>query len=243
MKSVLFISLHKCATSYFSTNILPFVTGLKHVDYDQQHYSSQDVNVTIEDYDHVYGVLRILDHDHPTYNVTKVIFTHGTLAGRNCIFMIRDPRDLIVSMYYSFGFTHTLSPHEGIKQYQIARREKIQSITLDEYALHIAGQLNNKFDIIRNLLQNQDTSILLKYEDMIHNFPAFFTSLSTFMTINDSIKNQLFTATRPNEKEIPTNHKRYGITGGYKFKLQRSTIVMLNEVFKNNFEFFKYEIP
>jgi hypothetical protein len=63
-------------------------------------------------------------------------------AIENCIrrkgkplFMIRDPRDKLISQYYSFGFTHGISSEPSIQTSQRAIRKKITTMSLDEYGL------------------------------------------------------------------------------------------------------------
>ncbi len=62
--------------------------------------------------------------------------------------MIRDPRDILVSSYYSFGFSHGFSSVQKIKDIQKERRIIIQSKTIDEYALENSDRILTNFNTL-----------------------------------------------------------------------------------------------
>lgn len=54
------------------------------------------------------------------------------------IFFLRDPRDILVSSYYSTGFTHPLPKNDKAKRRFQAKRELIQQQGIDNYTISAA---------------------------------------------------------------------------------------------------------
>lgn len=199
------------------------------------------MKVKTRKYGYSYGVIRILDKNHPSYEITGRLLRKENLEENRAIFFVRDPRDILVSMYYSFGFTHPWSPHRDIRAYQEERRERIQKMTIDDYAIHTAPELKEKFDTIRLLKKWAADSLLLRYEDMIDNFDEFYRQLREFVQLNGSVREELFRQTRPREAEHPTDHKRKGQPGDYKEKLKPAAIHEINGILENTLKEFGYE--
>ena len=65
--------------------------------------------------------------------------------------MIRAPRDILVSAYYSFGTTHTISKVEKVQSYQISRRDHIQALSIDEYVFEEAVTYLSHFETVHRL--------------------------------------------------------------------------------------------
>jgi len=241
-KSALFITLHKCATSFFARYVLPAFKERNNIDYQMTHYMNKKIlTVKVRRYGYIYGPIRILDREHPSFGMTSRLLKKKNLHNKKAIFMIRDPRDILVSMYYSFGFSHGLSPNPQIKAYQMNRRRKIQQMTVDEYARVTAPLLQEKFDFIESLIQTTPDKLLLKYEDLILDFEKFYRHLNDYLPLNEDVKEILHKHTRPPKKENPLNHKRKGNPGDYKNKLNPDTINYLDKIFKRTLNDFHYE--
>ena len=148
-QSIVFISLHKCATTFFTNTVFQELQGLKLVDYQSYEYTHEadlSIKPTIHSHGYLYAVLRMYDREHPGYKLTNELLKISNLKKVKTIFWIRDPRDILVSLYFSFGFSHTLSPNSAIQVHQLERREKIQKMDLDTYVLHEAPNLKWKFE-------------------------------------------------------------------------------------------------
>lgn len=240
-KTIVFVSFHKCATSFFSTYILKKVNGLEHINYAGDLYNNEkNVHGKLETKTKIYGVIRILDSEHPSFEFISKFLSHPNMSKVNIIFWIRDPRDILVSMYYSFGFSHGLSNNILIKRYQEERRKKIQKMTLDEYVLHESKKIKQKFEIMKSLIERHDNHILLSYEEMINDFDSFFAKLSKVVSIGETEKEKIFKETRPSKEENVNQHKRKGSVGTYKEKLKNETVIELNNELLPILEYFNY---
>ncbi len=241
-RSIAFISFHKCATSFFSSYILKQANGLEQVNYASQLYNSgSGINSTIEKEGKIYGVIRILDKKHPSYHFIDHFLSDPALDKIDIIFWTRDPRDILVSMYYSFGFSHGFSDIQSIRAYQEERRERIRQMTLDEYVLDEAPIMREKFEVMKHIMERRDSHILLSYEEMINDFDSFFRKLSSLIPLDTTTKKKIYEETRPKTAEDRGQHKRKGSVGAYKEKLKEETIIKLNKKLWPILTYFNYE--
>ena len=242
-KSIVFISFHKCATSLFSNYVLLNTKNLVQIDYQKLFYLDKIVKkISYEPRGYVYGVIRVLEKSHPLFPQTNFLLNKKNLNDKKLIFLIRDPRDILVSMYYSFGSTHGFSANEQIMKFQEQRQNKIRKMAIDEYVIEEALTLRSKFEIINFLRKNVKNHILLKYEDMIENYGSFYRELNEFMPLKEELELRLFERTRPHKEEQIVDHKRSGKVGGYKRKLKKGTIRKVNNILKNTLLNFNYTL-
>lgn len=239
--SIALISIHKTASSYFSTTVLKQVNGMEQIDYQTCHYSHGDkFTPIINPEGYIYGVLRIYDDDHPSRVFTESVIKNIQLNELDIAILIRDPRDVIVSMYYSFGFSHELSSEKSTRQYQLRRRQNIQSMNIDEYAIYVLPQLKEKLRILIRLSHANGHSTILKYDEMITNFKSFFTKLQRAIPVNVAFESKMYADTRPQPVEKFASHRRSGAVGGYKEKLKKETISRINHELKDALDHFDY---
>jgi len=232
-KSVVWITLHKCASQFFGDSVLPRVKGLSKIDYQWLHYENQPLpRIELQPYSHIYGPVRLLEPSHPSFSLTEELLKPRNLAQKRVIIMVRDPRDLLVSMYYSFGFSHPLSPHPEIGQYQQERRTRIQPLELDEYVRRTAPDLAARFERLEKVYGRikAKNRLLLTYEEMILDFDSFYQKLSLFLDLEAGVRNKLFNRTRPEKSEHPDQHKRDGAPGGFRKKLSGQTIEEIERI-------------
>jgi len=244
--SILFVSVHKCATSFFSQYILLNMKGRTNINYQQWHFRDavdpRRFRIMTRKNGYVYGVIRLMDKEHPSYELTEHLLSDVNLKGKKVAVLVRDPRDILVSMYYSFGFSHAGSPNEAIWAYQDKRSKTISAMSIDDYSLYAAPVLNEKFERLHALRSNNhpDEVMVFKYEDMIYNYESFYKQLNGFLELEDYAKKRIYEATRPREKEQPDKHKRLGIPGDYRQKLEKHTIQELNNILEPALRHFGY---
>jgi hypothetical protein len=243
-ESVYFYTLHKCASSLFSDYVLKHVRHLRVVDYADRFYNGDPLEcVTFKEKGFIYGPIRL------STNPPSVLYSMFVepasrtdfIRDKIAIFLIRDPRDIIVSSYYSFGYTHEFSTVKEIEERQRQIRELIRRKTIDAFALEIANGTLNHFHIIDRLSQACNRGIVLKYEDMIDNWDKFSSGLTKYLDIGRKALRHIYKQTRPLENESETGFRRSGKPGAYKEKLLASTVDALNIVFAPVLTRFHYE--
>lgn len=242
-ESVYFYTLHKCASTLFSGYLLQHVEGLRLLDYAASIYHGEDVNVVFEDKGYIIGPIRISAN--PFSEVYKRLVEPASspefIHDKTAIFLIRDPRDVLVSSYYSFGYSHGFSPVNQIREAQEALRAQIQQMTMDEYILSFADQTLRHFETIRCLDNVCGRSVVLKYEDMIDDFEYFSVQLTKYLNIKQPILQRLFEDSRPKQRENIFSHRRSGKAGGFRNRLMQPAIDILNAKFGDVLEYFQYE--
>ena len=244
-ESVYLYTLHKCASSLFSGYVLRNVRGLEVMDYEHQYHLGLPLDVVrFEERGYVYGPIRLsTGPSSPVYaSVIEPLSNIDFVRNKTALFLIRDPRDILVSAYYSFGFTHSFSAVKEIREQQLLHRERVRSKKIDEFALESAVGTLGHFQLVGTLAQACRQGIVLKYEDMIDDWKKFSSGLTTYLDFNRRTLRRIYKRSRPLKKEDLTSHRRSGKPGDYKEKLQASTIETLNQVLLPVLTRFRYEV-
>ena len=159
------------------------------------------------------------------------------------VLMVRDPRDMLVSEFYSAAFSHAVPDKNGDKyEAFMARREMLQTTSIDDYVLSQAEGLCNAFMGYEELLDSYDNVHLTTYEKMIVDFDQWFKDIIEHCSFDLSAefiqsiinKNK---QSKPQQEDVH-RHVRKGIAGDYKEKLQPDTIDSLNVTFEPIFKKF-----
>ena len=154
------------------------------------------------------------------------------VSGFKKLLLIRDPRDILVSHYFSHKISHHIPPGElGEKMLQF--RAKLESTKIDDYALRMAAPLKAKFE--RYEANVFDAKLkLFRYEDVVFDKQEWLLSMLEYLDLSlpveavDSIVSQV--DHRP-VAEDATQHIRKVTPGDHLEKLQPATIEQLDDVF------------
>lgn len=153
------------------------------------------------------------------------------------VLMVRDPRDVLTSMYYSMAYSHVLPDAGGNKQEDfVTRRKHTREISIDEFVLENAEHERQVYQRYTDLMVRRQAGIYLtRYEEMTDNFDKWFTSLLTYcqFEISEKLKKSLYEEAakiRPAKEDIHA-HVRQGRPGDHQNKLRPDTIKKLNEIF------------
>ena len=217
---------------------LAAASGLFHVDYQiyfltqgpegKKRQSSPEFTHTVFDNrGYIYGPLRYF-------------LPIPRLGDYRIILVVRDPRDILTSQYYSIR-----NSHPQVSARMIDRRSRAQSMTIDEHVRNEADRFLRTFDEYIDQLCIQPDVLVLKYEDMIRDFPSFLSAISDHCGLHLN-EEQLKVLDRQHEfaviDENPHSHKRNVKAGDYRNKLQPETIEWLNLKFKRVLRHFNYSI-
>ena len=163
------------------------------------------------------------------------------------IWLVRDPRDILVSGYYSITYSHGVPSKGGNKHDSfMASRLAKQESTIDEYAISESDRVYDYFSRYQTLLLDRyKNAYVTQYEEMVSNFEAWLTDLLNYCELNLSREFIQYLieeneAKKPKVEDI-TKHIRKGVVGDYKEKLQPETIQTLNERFAPILERFHYQ--
>lgn len=161
------------------------------------------------------------------------------------IVMLRDPRDVLVSGYFSYSTSHAIPEStEKAKDFQ-QFRNRIKNLEIDDYVKEMCENTKWRMSQYMALKKATSSSCILRYEDMIADFPNWFDALLEHCQweTSDALKSQILSEaqrTRNPRKEDVSNHRRQVTPGDYERKLKPETIEYLNEQLSEALSEFNY---
>ena len=167
------------------------------------------------------------------------------LATRKSVLLVRDPRDALVSRYYSFGrqkTTHALPKKNAAAFLEHIAQQPV--LTIDEYVLKVADEVRENYEAYRTHL-NFDLTLVRNYEDIYFDKETFLGEIFGHFGIGVAA-DVIARVARDNdirpEKEDDTKHIRKGMPGDHAEKLQPATIARLNDTFREVGAFYGYDL-
>ena len=163
---------------------------------------------------------------------------------------LRDPRDVVTSMYFSKAYSHPVQ--SGVFEMTPQQREQLREEGIDRFVIRSAQLLRPKYDKLYEKLKDRPNVTTVHYEDMVLNFPAWLDQvLSAFESFRVpaqkarnlllpqsvrwmGLKHHLLKTNRSAfdvSEENVFSHKRKVTPGDHREKLKPATIAELNEIF------------
>lgn len=249
-KSIIHFSMNKAATQYVKNILQEAATanGMTPVSLNEfafhstmpflDHLSAKEM----EQYKHVFKPRGYLYS-----SFGGMIENIDNLEDYLIVLMIRDPRDILVSGYFSMAYSHPEpsklgSKYEGFME----KRNKAQQTLIDEYVKAESPKVYLVFKRYHDLLLNNRSNVYVtKYEDMISDFQGWLTKLLNYtgLEISEDLKNDFINkhnGLKP-KKENKAKHIRKGTSGDYKQKLNEETMQFLNTKFSDILEQYSYK--
>jgi hypothetical protein len=175
------------------------------------------------------------------------------LEAANVILHLRDPRDVLTSMFFSYCFIH-----DGEIERNMGYRKEVAEAGIDTFVLDMVGEQFNRYrgdygigsrykKYVGNVydryvpylrLIEQPNTVLVSYEQMVLEFPAWLRKiLSAFDLENPEQTFKLVVArhgqsVKPRAENI-WSHRRKITPGDHREKLRPETIAQLNERFSD----------
>lgn len=168
----------------------------------------------------------------------------GTTALEECpqILLVRDPRDALVSEYFSNAHSHSLPAAGEAREQLLAERAQAQSAEIGPYVTRMAPRLLQTLREYRPFLAHPRMR-LYHYEKAIldkrwflHDLCAHFGWEASEAQIGMILQ---WADIRP-EAEEPTAFIRKVTPGDHREKLRPGTIAQLNSVFEDEMRLFGY---
>jgi len=160
------------------------------------------------------------------------------------ICQIRNPLDILVSRYFSFGYMHNLSnPKEGTGSWPgIKDRSKIQNFTIDQYCLEESELVQDRLKLVEEYQKNPN-ALIVSYFNMVHDFKSWNDDICNWLNLpnqqNTILYNEFKNEFNVSElkpalivKGIEKRHKRKIYPGDAYYKLNHLTLSKLNNKFK-----------
>lgn len=236
-KSLLFFTMHKTASTYMK-KCMKYLNkkylGLVHADLESYIWNYSDKNV--------YQILKekksIIFHPKGILYAPLRMYIPIDKIDHYCIvLMLRDPRDVLVSSYYSKAYSHGLPIDKKRKKTFVEIRNQTKQQTIDEYTIANADYLYQRYSDYCNYLIKEQNIKYLRYEDFIQNYDLWINQLEEILNIEitKKDKNALFELKGGDAPTVENKlkHIRKATPGDYKEKLTEKTQELLNSKFKD----------
>lgn len=160
------------------------------------------------------------------------------------VLLVRDPRDMVVSHYYSMRDSH---PEPGkvltTVKANMSMRDLARALDIDEYVKRAAQTFRTFLTHYRSILcANHDVRIY-RYEDVIYEKADWVADIAAHFDWKVPRQKTDWIAAQhdviPTE-EVETQHIRQVHPGNYRKKLKPETIAWLDDFFKDEMAFFGY---
>lgn len=236
--SIIHFSMNKAATQY-TKQILRLCAeenGMVPVHINEYAYFSRFPFLTALNEEEMQGYQHIFKPEGYLYSAFGG-FVPGIpdLEKYKVILMIRDPRDVLVSWYYSIGISHSIPPaSSNRKEEYLRKRAMAQEMSIDE---HVISESDRVFNILQNyqkyLLDHHPHVYITSYEEMTADFPVWLMNLleAGDLELRADLREELIQKhleLKPKEEDVQ-KHIRKGRPGDYREKLSPETIEYLNE--------------
>jgi len=246
--SVIHFSINKSATQYIKSILRKVATanGMTPVSINDYAFHSTMPILNRLSGEEVKKYAHIFKPKGYVYTVFGAMIGIKNLEEYKILLVVRDPRDVLVSGYFSKVFSHALPSSESDKRSDFEqRRQQAQNQTIDEYVLKSSEKLYSIYtDYMQHLLKKNTQVYVCRYEEMISDFETWLTGLLDYaeLEITPELKQQFIAEhqAKTPQKEDPKQHLRKGKTGDYKTKLQTETIDNLNIKFKEILHYFEW---
>jgi hypothetical protein len=168
---------------------------------------------------------------------------HSVFQDFKRVVMCRDPRDLLVSHFYSFTQAHVPRNKHFVQKMKEGQEMGLQKyVLLDEHVSYFKKCLEQAV-----LLRDQEGVLFCKYEDMMDDFASFQESCQELINgdINATLSaelNSMYKKPESNQSTDNTRHRRSGAWGQFRNALKPETIEKLNHEFKELLEALDYPI-
>jgi hypothetical protein len=153
---------------------------------------------------------------------------------------LRDPRDVLTSLYYSTAFSHAL-----INRKMIRRREIARQMSVDEYVLDNADQFLRIYQGYSEKLIGSPGVLFLKYELMVADFSTWLDQLSSYLGFShhrETLQQIVNEADFQVSREDQFAQRRQVTPGDHLRKLEGGTVQTLNRLFGPLLKELGYEI-
>lgn len=208
---------------------------MKNIDFENRHNSRLPDELIHPG--NVYGGFRAFPR--------SLLSNHHFAAGRKIV-LVRDPRDALVSQYFSFAKSHYLpdgSDDTGPRQLISRFRKQLENIGIDEFVLSQAAPFKQTMLAYRSLV-GEKSALVMRYEDVIFEKKTFLLDICRhFQWSLDErgLKDILHHIDLRPEIESEEKFVRKVTPGDHRVKLKPETIRDLNGLLAEPMALFGYD--
>lgn len=228
--SVLLFAYNRCGSMYIA-EVMDRLTrpdGLRHINLGSYLFHADParseslfeneafLNATLRPKGFFYGPLRFFG-------------PYRHFDGVKVVLVLRDPRDVLTSRYFSVAFSHSPSDERFLEA-----RQRAQSGGIDAFVEERKQEVLDRYHFFIDQFLGRPNVLYLPYEEMVTDFSTWIWKLARHVSpqpdpvvVDALIAESSFTVS----KEEQFSHKRSVQPGNHAKKLKPETVAMLNEYF------------
>jgi hypothetical protein len=258
MKSVLIYTVHKAASMFLHklTNDLSKHIGFNYYSINKAEYFDQIKSISWKKFieskpkNSCFGPIRA--------GTAEPSIPAG-LESYSIVLHLRDPRDVLVSLFYTHTYNHPRRP--GRFNPSDTQLNKWKEEGIDKFVLNKASDLQGRYQYLASAFLGKKNVILLRYEDMVIDYHTwlqhFLAAFSHFAVPSNRILKffkhrnswadiyKKYLKKYMNDFTIPSEniyrHKRQITPGDHKQKLKEDTIKRLSDEFSDILKMLNYK--
>lgn len=242
--SVAFFTLQKCAST-FTPKLMKLLSNrylkLECVDLEGYLYNKTDHTFN----DELESRPWLLRPKGYVYCPLRYALDLKYLNGMTVLLMLRDPRDIMVSQYFSSAYSHEVPVDARRRKAFLENRTEIQEMTIDQYVLSRVDCMNDRFLEYVKMVEQSNASIL-KYEEMVTDFDAFISRLGVALNVDIEGADRKVLHEMGGFSDTASGdiyqHRRNILPGEHRQKLSEATIMEINHKLSGVLAFFGYDI-
>jgi len=193
-------------------------------------------------------ILSLFEHGrvyHGFRCMPEALVDHDVTLNGKSILLLRDPRDALVSQYFSFGGQYV--SHYIPQKSEAWIRDRIsdhEDLGIDEYVIARSTMLLGRLMAYRHATERENW-IIAKYEDVFFDKKSFLSRV--FQHFELPVSTETIEAVtqrndiRPDDED-PSRHIRKGRPGDHREKLKPETIEKLNNIFGDTCQSFGMQL-
>lgn len=249
-QSVILFTTHKCASSFIS-NLLNALTEnslYKIVDYARAILKLGNQTSIIKPF-------QFLENNYSYFykQFGEIYVPHRRpvcfpgIEKFKQIYFLRDPRDVLVSSFYSFSETHSPPINHQKQILFFENRKKIKALGIDLYSIENAKTWLKPIYQQYNFQKESAKSnhLYLSYDLFINDTEKFIKQICNFLNLSVSKKliTELTITASPVQNKIQSNtHKRSGKSRQFERELKPETINIINTILKEELDYWHFSI-
>jgi hypothetical protein len=154
------------------------------------------------------------------------------LSPYKIIIVLRDPRDVLTSLYFSIAYSHRTPRGDGRSEF-LSHRDQVKRVDIDDYVRQAAQQFLPRYRAYFDLAARYDVH-LTTYEQLVTSPQAWLDELLDYLDVRLSswTRRRLISANDfAVDRENPESHVRQVAPGDHARKLRPDTVAYLNAKF------------
>jgi len=251
-KSTLLWTTHKCASTFISRvfSEIQKEYDIGCFDYASQIWSLGDAINLKDPYEIERSAASLLYRKYgEVYGPLRTPFTFPHRSELINVFFLRDPRDVLVSAYYSARYSHAAPPHSLLKRQFYKDRNEIRNTDIDRFCLQAMRiWVHPYYKQYSEMADASPWCHFLSYDYFANHTREFLAELFEAMgikNIKSETLDKLSERASPRKENLEQNifeHKRSGRSRQFEAELKTETIDIMNNELADILQYWNFKV-